>query len=128
MNIVPFDFALKAESGMDFTLFTKAVVCMSAIAYRDCAADVTPQNKVKALLLYMWKAVNDSDKTIRMISSTRINAVTSYAGSLNLFGSGLFSDQFLANWLKDGFTDYTTLRSDATDENGAAVSDAVIRV
>jgi hypothetical protein len=48
----------------------------------------------------MWKGVNDSDKTIRMINSTRINAVTSYAGqSMNLFGSGLFSDQFLGEYM-----------------------------
>ena len=64
---------------------------------------------MKALLLFMWKAVNDSEKTMQMVRNDRSNKLSSYAGSLNLFGCGLFSDCFLANWIKDGFPDYTDL-------------------
>lgn len=109
LNVVPFNFELKAEAGMSFDLFCKALLALAAVGYRDCPSSVCPADRVRALLLYMWKTVNDSDnKTVRKVtSSSRAAAVSSHAGSLNLFGSGQFSDQFLAQWVKDGFRDYT---------------------
>ena len=108
LNIVPFNFELKAESGMSFELFCKTLLALAAVGYRDCPSSVPPADKVRALLLYMWKTINDSDnKAVRKVTATRANAVASHAGSLNLFGSGQFSDQFLAYWVKDGFRDYT---------------------
>jgi len=99
-------------------MFCQSILALAAVAYRDCPSAVSSADKVKALLLYMWKAVNDSDnKTVRKITSTRANAAASHAGSLNLFGSGRFSDQFLAQWVNDGFRDYTiVLGSDAKSD------------
>jgi hypothetical protein len=51
--------------------------------------------------------VNNSEKTMQMVRNDRTNKLSSHAGSLNLFGSGAFSDLFLATWIKDGFPDYT---------------------
>eukprot|EP01034_Spumella_vulgaris_P031442 gene31442-38834_t len=127
LNIVPFNAeASSSEIGMSVDMFCAAIVHMAAIGYRDCVSEITLQSKVRALLLYMWKAVNDNDKTIRMINSTRINAVTSYAGSMNLYGSGLFSDQFLTAWQKDGFPDYTAPPPKAATEDGALMMKKVV--
>ena len=70
----------------------------------------------------MWKAVNDNDKTSRLVSNNRSNTLTQFAGSLNVFGSGSFSDAFLAIWMKDGFPDYSVHKGDDGVINGAAVS------
>ena len=80
--------------------------------------------KVKAILLYMWKAVNDSEKTMKLVSNNRANTLSQFAGSLNVFGSGAFSDQFLSNWLKDGFIDYGTHIFDDGEKSGAAVRES----
>lgn len=58
----------------------------------------------------MWKAVNDSDRILQLVRGDRGSKLSSHAGSLNVFGSGLFSDSFLASWIKEGFPDYTDLK------------------
>jgi len=110
LNLVPLNLQSLSESGMSFELFKRAVLYMAFIAYQRCHEALKPVSKVKALLLFMWKAVNDSDKTMQMVRNDRSNKLSSHAGSLNLFGSGLFSDSFLAGWIKDGFPDYTDLK------------------
>lgn len=54
----------------------------------------------------MWKAVNNREKTAE-VARSRVRVVISHAGSLNMFGSGLFSDHFLHCWQAEGFPDYT---------------------
>ena len=107
---------------MSFELFCKAIVYMAYIAYRDMDSRITPGNKVKAILLYMWKAVNDNEKTMRLISSNRSNTLSQFAGALNVFGSGSFSDLFLSNWLKDQFIDYATFIPEHHETSGSTVS------
>lgn len=115
LNVVPLnstEISSKAAGGseslgMTFEHFLRSLLYMAFIAYRDSPPSVTPPFKMKALLLYMWKAVNDSDKTSRLVSNNRNNTLTHFAGSLNIFGSGMFSDLFLSNWMKDGFPDYS---------------------
>jgi hypothetical protein len=107
---------------MSFDMFCKALVFMAFVAYRDADPRIQPQNKVKAILLYMWKAVNDNEKTARLVASNRANTLSQFAGSLNVFGSGAFSDLFLNNWLKDGFIDYATHIVDDPEKSGVTVS------
>lgn len=121
LNIVPLHHDFKCESGMSLDLFYRALVYMSFVAYRDVPPSVSPENRAKALLLYMWKAVNDSDKTQRLVRSNRSHTLTQFAGSLNLFGSGSFSDTFLAHWMKDNFIDYATPKSDKSSVMGSTV-------
>lgn len=110
LNLVPLPApgAKHSELSMTFDLFLRALIYMSQVAYRDAAKEIEPQNKVKALLLYMWKTVNDTTKTKELLKSSRSSNITSMAGSYNYFGAGLFSDQFLANWAKEGYPEYTT--------------------
>lgn len=80
---------------------------MARLAYPSTR--VLLHNKVKGILLYMWKSINDSDKTMRLINTSRGHTLSSYAGSLNVFGSGMFSDHFLSYWSYQEFVDYSTI-------------------
>lgn len=70
--------------------------------------------------------MNDSEKTMRMISNNRSNTLSHFAGSLNVFGSGAFSDLLLSNWVKDNFIDYATFVVDNTEKSGVLVSDFLL--
>jgi len=126
LNIVPLNLETKSEVGMSFDMFCRAIIYMAFLAYRDVDARITPASKVKAILLFMWKAVNDSEKTMRMISNNRSNTLSHFAGSLNVFGSGAFSDLLLSNWVKDNFIDYATFVVDNTEKSGVLMLKSVV--
>jgi hypothetical protein len=73
----------------------------------------------------MWKAVNDSEKTVRLVTNNRNHTLSQFAGSLNIFGSGNFSDAFLTYWMKDEFPDYVTFKDDGDQRSGFQVGDEV---
>lgn len=127
LNLVPLNRDAKCESGMTFDLFLKALVYMAFVAFRDAPRSVASEDCVRALLLYMWKAVNDSDKTQRLVRSNRSHTLTQFAGSLNLFGSGQFSDAFLAHWMRDQFIDYASPRVDKSLVVGSTVVKSVVK-
>lgn len=126
LNIVPINTEGKGGDslGMSFDHFLQAIMYMSFVAYRDVQQSVTVANKVKALLLYMWKAVNDNQKTRNLVSNNRNNTLSHFAGALNVFGSGMFSDMFLGNWMKDGFPDYSA----GTDGDQGNKSGSMVRI
>lgn len=127
LSVTLLDEKYKACAGMSFAHFCEAVILMAYLAHREFDGSVvTPANKVKALLLYMWKAVNDSSKSNRRIAENRSNVLTSYAGSLNIYGSGVFSDLFLNNWTKDGFRDYTLPVETGDSRNNTMVLQSVV--
>jgi hypothetical protein len=112
---------------MSFTHFCEAITLMAYLAHREFNGSVvTPANKINALLLYMWKAINNSEKSNRRIAENRSNVLTSYAGSLNLFGSSLFSDLVLNNWTKDRFRDYTLPQEMLDSRNNTTVLQLVV--
>jgi hypothetical protein len=125
LNIVPLSTEGKGGDclGMSYDSFLRAIMYMAFVAYRDVHPSVTTANKVKALLLYMWKAVNDNQKTRALVSNNRNNTLSHFAGALNVFGSGMFSDLFLSNWMKDGFPDYSAgVDGDLGAKSGSMVS------
>lgn len=83
---------------------------------------------MKALLLFMWKAVNDSRRTMRVITKeprlhhSSMNAGSAPSGTLNLFGSGEFSHVFQQQWQKEGYPDYTIV-SKREHVSGTSVSE-----
>jgi hypothetical protein len=125
LAVVPLDLDVCTTRGMNFTQFCQAVVAMALTGYRDCAPGVTALSKVKALLLFIWKGLNSSEKTQKAVNS-RLGSVSSHAGSLNMFGSGLFVEQFLAMWTKDAFVDYTSARAAPEEEEGVDVLHKVV--
>jgi hypothetical protein len=74
----------------------------------------------------MWKAVNDSEKTQRLMRDHRTQTLSQLAGSLNLFGSGPFSDLFLSIWMKDQFIDYAAPRAEQSSVSGSKIVRSVV--
>ncbi len=105
LNTVSYDSKSKDLNGMVFSNFCDAIVAMATFAYRNNA--ITPVNKVKALLHFMWRAVNQTE-TRAKIARGSVKASSQHAGSLNHFGSGPFSDHFLRHWIDEGFPNYST--------------------
>lgn len=125
LNCVPLDFASKSMKGMSFELFGKALTQLAVTAYRDADSTITLKNKVMGLFLFMWKRINNPEKAADIAMTRRIVS-TSHAGSLNLYGSGLFSDTFLSQWQKSGFPDYTTSEKEK-GKDGASVLRNIVR-
>jgi len=104
LNVVPLHPTTKLLRGMTFHALCHALVAMAMLAYR--ARTIRPQNKVLALLHFMWKAVNQGDKQ-KMALSRSSGGGGSHAGSLNQFGAGPFCDFFIQAWARDGYPNYT---------------------
>jgi hypothetical protein len=95
---------------MDFDRFLRSILLMSLLSYRGVHSRVLPVEKTKALLLYMWRAINSREKTEQAVNS-RYGAsklVEGHAGSLNVHGSGMFSVTLQEMWKEDGFSSYVT--------------------
>eukprot|EP01031_Cornospumella_fuschlensis_P042197 gene42197-51532_t len=58
---------------MSFEQFATCLVYMACVAYRDAHPDVTTESKLKALLIYMWKAVNDVSRTQQLLRGATSN-------------------------------------------------------
>jgi hypothetical protein len=92
---------------MSFDTFCQSITLMALLAYKE--APVPPADKVMALLLFMWRSVNSAetaDKAIKDRYGVSSRTVQGHAGSLNVHGSGLFSEMFLSAWQSDGFSNY----------------------
>lgn len=103
---------------MTFDTFCTSIILMGLIAYRE--STVPPADKVKAILLFMWRAVNSTDTAIKAVNDrygVSSRTVQGHAGSLNIHGSGLFSDMFLLSWQADGFPNYITHENKKEDPN-----------
>ena len=105
---VSYNNTTKLIDGMDFDAFLYSLHLMAVVAYKHCHSSVTANNKVKALLLFMWRAVNQGDTHAKATSNKDMTAGSSHAGSLNIFGAGIFSDHFLKCWTLEGFTNYAS--------------------
>jgi hypothetical protein len=113
LQVVPFDPRLKSTKGMTFDAFVEALVLMAHIAYRPTSASPIDHGtnaalKLKALLLYAWKAINNHDRT-RSLMREHVSVATTVItpnGTHDIFGSGVFSETFLASWQADNFMEY----------------------
>jgi hypothetical protein len=109
LEVVPYDNDIKGTKGMDFEGFQETLLYISMIAFQQLNTsgseaslyEVSPLNKLKALFLFLWKAINGND----IAANVRKQAISS---STNVYGSGSFSSAFLEVWQKDGFLDYTS--------------------
>lgn len=104
---VGYDYNTKLVAGMGFEQFCDCLFLMAVFAYRHAHATVTRQNKVKALLLFMWRASGATDKRAKA-ANAKGKVGQSHAGSLNMFGSGAFNDHFIRQWTAEGFPNYSS--------------------
>jgi hypothetical protein len=129
LTAVPLDESGSSEErDMDFDRFCRAIVLMSLVAFREAPARVPPVDKVKALLLYMWRTINSREKTQQAVQTRNgtSKTVQGHAGSLNLHGSGLFSVTLQDMWKDDGFPGYVTQANDRPVSTDGA--DALVRI
>ena len=89
---------------LNFDTFCTSLILMALTVHRESSA--TPANKVKALLVFMWRAINSSEIAEKAVADRYMTEVKSHAGSLNIYGSGLFSDALLSMWQKDRYPNY----------------------
>jgi len=80
-----YDRGTKQIRGMAFGSFCDAIVAMALLAYRDAPAGVSSQNKAKALLHFMWRGVNQADKSKKAATATKAISSVQHAGSLNQY-------------------------------------------
>ncbi len=97
---------------------------MSLVAFQD--SNVEPARKVKGLLLFMWRSINSTEKSAKAVKDRygTVGNVEGHAGSLNIHGSGQFSDMFLDMWQSEGFSNYVT--QDAKQDNHEGVNNTTI--
>ena len=62
LSTVPLDPSTRRLRGMTADMFHSLLLSMAVLAYRGCHPSVTPANKAKALLNYMWRGVNCNEK------------------------------------------------------------------
>mmetsp|Transcript_9547 Transcript_9547/g.14364 ORF Transcript_9547/g.14364 Transcript_9547/m.14364 type:complete len:421 (-) Transcript_9547:162-1424(-) len=125
LTSVPLDEENRDLRIMNFDTFCSSIILMALVAYRDSSA--TPAAKVKALLLFMWRSVNSSEKTAKAVNDrygVSSRTVQGHAGSLNIHGSGLFSDMFLHAWQSEGFPNYVS--TEERRENSEEVLQKVV--
>ena len=83
---------------------------------------------MKALLLFMWKAINNHEKNCKLIkdhchSSTSLITPT---GTHDMYGASLFSEQFLIMWQKDNFTEYSVANTLIELHDGSQILKRII--
>lgn len=116
------DFTLK---GMKLEKFFEALVRMASLAYRHLGDDFDIKKKVKAMLVHMWKAVNSSEICSKAVAARGSSSSVLHSGSLNTYGSGPFTEQFLKAWQAEGFPDYILPEEQVTSK-GVAVLQRII--
>ncbi len=104
---VGYDYTTKLVSSMAFEQFCECLFLMALFAYRHAHPTVTRINKVKALLLFMWRASGAIDKRSKA-ANAKGKVGSSHAGSLNMHGSGAFNDHFIKIWTAEGFPNYSS--------------------
>ena len=107
LNVVDYDKGTKQIRGMAFGSFCDAIVAMAMLAYRNSPEGVSSKNKAKALLHFMWRGVNQADKSKKAAQQAKTLSSVQHAGSLNQYGSGAFCDFFIKQWTQDGYPNYS---------------------
>lgn len=120
LNVVQLKTDDLTLSGMTIENFYEILLRIAVFAYRNLEGEYPLQNKIKALFVHMWKAVNTDDKLHRGITGRGNVGSGVHSGSLNIFGAGLFVEHFLKFWQGEGFPDYI-LPEAAPKEEGIQV-------
>lgn len=105
LQVAPLDTELKSTKGMNYEALCDALVYMAHLAYRPLSHSMSNNtknggNKVKALLLHAWKALNSHDRNSRLLKE-HVHIATSLMtpnGTHDIYGSGMFSEVFLSVW------------------------------
>ena len=75
------------------------------------ASRTSPQDKLRALLLFMWRSINEALPAA--LKAGEFTGQTTYFGHL-MRGAMLFNNKFTAMWKSDGYRDYLSTRTEDT--------------
>ena len=120
LGLIPFSATSTSESSINFNNFCHALLYMALLAYSDCDSKVTVVEKLQALFLYMWKAVDISHATKHKHRDDKlsVNKLSNYVG-LTLYGAGAFCEKFLADWVVDEYRNYATYSASEIKQGNA---------
>lgn len=112
-------------SSIAFEKFREVLVRLVLQAYRRSSA--SPDNKLRGLFTHMYKVVNRRENGAKAawLRSSDSSCVKQRAGSLNIFGTGIFNERFLDMWTADSFQNYV-VESAQESEEGAVVLGRII--
>jgi|Transcript_1673 hypothetical protein len=96
---------------MSFEQFYECLLRLALTAHAGAHPEITTDLKLKALLLFMWKAVNTDDASAKAVNGRGTRSVCDASksvksGDLNLYGSSQFNLIMQDVWAKDGFREY----------------------
>lgn len=96
---------------MNFDQFHELIFRLAMTAYSAADKSITNANKVKALLLFIWKSVNTADASEKAVNGRGSRSVCDASksvksGDLNLFGSSQFNVTMTEVWAEDGYREY----------------------
>ena len=96
---------------MNFEQFHELIFRLAMTAYSAADKSITNVNKVKSLLLFLWKSVNTADASEKAVNGRGTRSVCDASksvksGDLNLFGSSQFNVTMTEVWAEDGYREY----------------------
>lgn len=101
------------DSSRDMNLeqFYECLLRLALTAHAGAHSEITTDLKLKALMLFMWKAVNTDDASAKAVNGRGTRSVCDASksvksGDLNLYGSSQFNLIMQEVWAKDGFREY----------------------
>ena len=118
----------EAIPDIDELSFRKIITYMAIQWTAAMAGEVSRVNRVKALLLHMWKSLNTQEDAIgeAVNQGKRMDVTKCRGGDLNICGSSDFNATFLAMWQQDGYCDYLHL-GDTSDKSARLMIKKLLR-
>ena len=118
----------EAIPDIDEVSFRKMIIYMAIQWTAAMAGEVSRVNRVKALLLHMWKSLNTQEDAIgeAVNQGKRMDVTKCRGGDLNICGSSDFNAAFLAMWQEDGYCDYLHL-GDTSDKSAKLMIKKLLR-
>merc|ERR1719502_1751881 len=99
---------------------------MSVKAFPYTESNIRPADKLKGILLFMWRMINRRDKAVEAVNErSRCESVKGKGGDLNICGSAQLNIAMLEQWRADNFRDYLT-PDETQEEGGRAVLRRII--
>ena len=90
-------------------------------AYISADKSIAPGNKIKALMLFLWKSINTADASVKAVEGRGTRSLCDASksvksGDLNLFGSSQFNVTMTEVWVADGYREYLVPLEDEGDD------------
>src|SRR5690554_5406503 len=112
-------------NSMNFDMFREVLLRLALTAY--VRSNASPDNKLRGPFTQMYKVTNRRENGVKAAWTrpSDNSRVKQRAGSLNVFGTGIFNERLLEMWSADDFKDYIFGTEEQVEE-GAAVLGRIV--